>query len=71
MNVLKNVYRVYADHLKDPFYTVEMPIARSDAFDQKMAAVCRGTAGTGTGGPGGGLSIGSIGASNGQTGIGA
>ncbi|GAA5830266.1 hypothetical protein JCM3766R1_002847 [Sporobolomyces carnicolor] len=39
--VLKRVYECYADQLKDPFYTVEMPI-RSEQFDQKMAAAVRG-----------------------------
>lgn len=39
--VLRKVYETYADHLKDPFYTVEMPI-RSETFDTKMAAVIRG-----------------------------
>ncbi|GAA5932946.1 TRAPP subunit TRS23 [Sporobolomyces koalae] len=33
--VLKRVYECYADQLKDPFYTVEMPI-RSEPFDLKM-----------------------------------
>lgn len=42
--VLRKVYEVYADHLKDPFYTVEMPITRSEAFDTRMASVCRGLA---------------------------
>lgn len=41
--VLRKVYETYADHLKDPFYTTEMPI-RSEAFDTKMAAVVRGGA---------------------------
>lgn len=54
LTVLQNVYRVYANHLKDPFYTVEMPIARSDAFDAQMTAVCRGSGPTGAGGGGGG-----------------
>ncbi|GAA5887783.1 hypothetical protein JCM16303_002329 [Sporobolomyces ruberrimus] len=40
-SVLKRVYECYADQLKDPFYTVEMPI-RSEQFDQKMAAAVRG-----------------------------
>jgi hypothetical protein len=39
--VLRKVYETYADHLKDPFYTAEMPI-RSETFDVKMAAVVRG-----------------------------
>ncbi|ORY58657.1 Sybindin-like protein [Leucosporidium creatinivorum] len=39
--VLRKVYETYADHLKDPFYTAEMPI-RSEAFDVKMATVVRG-----------------------------
>ncbi|GAA5916840.1 hypothetical protein JCM6882_006370 [Rhodosporidiobolus microsporus] len=39
--VLKRVYETYADHLKDPFYTVEMPI-RSETFDGKMATAVRG-----------------------------
>jgi hypothetical protein len=39
--VLRKIYETYADHLKDPFYTVEMPI-RSETFDTKMAAVVRG-----------------------------
>lgn len=37
--LLRKVYECYADHLKDPFYTTEMPI-RSEVFDVKMAAVC-------------------------------
>ncbi|TNY23655.1 Sybindin-like protein [Rhodotorula diobovata] len=39
--VLRRVYETYADQLKDPFYTVEMPI-RSEAFDSKMAVAVRG-----------------------------
>lgn len=39
--VLRRIYETYADHLKDPFYTVEMPI-RSETFDNKMLAVIRG-----------------------------
>jgi len=39
--VLKRIYETYADQLKDPFYTVEMPI-RSEAFDHKMAVAVRG-----------------------------
>ncbi|CEQ39874.1 SPOSA6832_01421 [Sporobolomyces salmonicolor] len=39
--VLQRVYETYADQLKDPFYTVEMPI-RSEAFDDKMSAAIRG-----------------------------
>ncbi|SCV66890.1 BQ2448_5536 [Microbotryum intermedium] len=38
--VLRRIYETYADHLKDPFYMVEMPI-RSERFDTKMAAVIR------------------------------
>lgn len=38
--LLKKVYETYADYLKDPFYTVEMPI-RSETFDVKMASVIR------------------------------
>ncbi|KAK4705781.1 trafficking protein particle complex subunit 4, partial [Phenoliferia sp. Uapishka_3] len=39
--VLRRVYETYADYLKDPFYTVEMPI-RSETFDTKLASVVRG-----------------------------
>ena len=36
--LLRKVYECYADQLKDPFYTTEMPI-RSELFDKRMAAV--------------------------------
>ncbi|GAA6029420.1 hypothetical protein JCM8097_003669 [Rhodosporidiobolus ruineniae] len=39
--VLKRCYETYADELKNPFYTIEMPI-RSETFDGKMAAAVRG-----------------------------
>lgn len=39
--VLRRIYETYADHLKDPFYTVEMPI-RSETFDNKMQVAVRG-----------------------------
>jgi hypothetical protein len=39
--VLKRVYETYADYLKDPFYTIEMPI-RSEVFEQKMQVAVRG-----------------------------
>ncbi|GAA5831637.1 hypothetical protein JCM5353_000986 [Sporobolomyces roseus] len=39
--VLKRVYECYADQLKDPFYTTEMPI-RSESFEEKMAVAVRG-----------------------------
>ncbi|GAA5951886.1 hypothetical protein JCM3765_003146 [Sporobolomyces pararoseus] len=40
--VLKKIYQCYSDQLKDPFYTVEMPI-RSQSFDQKMSIAVTGT----------------------------
>ncbi|KAL8293062.1 hypothetical protein RQP46_000756 [Phenoliferia psychrophenolica] len=38
--VLRRVYETYADYLKDPFYTTEMPI-RSETFDTKLASVLK------------------------------
>ncbi|GAA94217.1 uncharacterized protein L969DRAFT_86338 [Mixia osmundae IAM 14324] len=35
-SVLRKIYEAYADVLKDPFYTAEMPI-RSAAFDARVA----------------------------------
>ncbi|KAK4053834.1 hypothetical protein OIV83_001490 [Microbotryomycetes sp. JL201] len=38
--VLRRVYETYADYIKDPFYTIEMPI-RSESFDTKLTAVIK------------------------------
>ena len=36
--VLNRIYEAYADRLKSPFYTAEMPI-RSETFDKQCEAI--------------------------------
>ncbi|PLW13066.1 hypothetical protein PCANC_04490 [Puccinia coronata f. sp. avenae] len=40
--LLSRIYTVYADLLKDPFYTIENPI-RNESFDRRCQAICATT----------------------------